>query len=76
VVEVFSIDFSVDEDDSYCGSNNIAIEEYDYLVGRPGVDVVFTVLPCPNHDDHVSPDPLDIFHAFPSCSLPFHSPEC
>jgi len=78
VGEIFSIDVSVDEDDSCCGSDNTAIEDdpNETLVGRLGVDVVFTVLPSLVHDDHVSPNPLDVFHASPSCSLPFHSPEC
>jgi len=79
VGEIFSIDVSVDEDNSCYGSDNIAIEEHhpnETLVGRPSVDVVFTVLPSLDHDDHVFLDPLDIFHASPSCSLPSHFPEC
>jgi len=40
------------------------------------MDVMVTVTPSPDLIDHVSPDPLDIFHAFPSCSLSSHLPEC
>jgi len=40
------------------------------------MDVVFTVLSTLDHDDHMSPDPLNIFHVSPLGSLPFHSPEC
>ena len=79
VGEIFSIDVSVDEDDFYYGLDNIAIEKHDpneTLVGRSSVDIVFTVLPSLDHDDHVSPDPLAICHVSPSCSLLSHSPEC
>jgi len=65
VGEIFSIDVSVDEDDSFFWSNNIDIEEHDpneTLVGRPGVVVVFTLLPSLDHNDHMSPDTFDIFH--------------
>jgi len=40
------------------------------------VDVVFTILPSPDHDDHMSPDLLDIFHVSSSGTLPSHSPKC
>jgi len=40
------------------------------------VDLMIAVSPSPNLIDHVSPYPVDIFHASPSCSLPSPSPEC
>ena len=46
------------------------------LMRRSCMDVMVTVTPSPDLIDHVSPDPLDIFHAFPSCSLSSHLPEC
>ena len=76
--EIFSIDVSVGENDSYCGSDNKAIEEHEpneTLVGRPGVDVVFTALPSVDHNDHMFHNPLNIFHLSPSGSLPSHSLE-
>ena len=46
------------------------------LVGRSCVDVVF-IVSCNSHlIDLVSSNPLDIFHAFASCSLPSPSLEC
>ena len=45
--EIFSVDVSIDEDDSSCGSNDITIEERDpneTLIRKSSVDVVFTVL--------------------------------
>ena len=40
------------------------------------MDVVVTVSPSPNLINHVSLDPFDIVHAFPSCSLPCPSFKC
>jgi len=64
VGEIFSIDVSVDEDNSSCGSDNIPIEEHDHnenFVGRLGVDVVFTVLPSLDHDTICPSIPLTFF---------------
>jgi len=71
VGEIFSTDVSIDEDDSCCRSEH---DPNETLIGRPGVDVVFTILPSLDYDDHMSPDPHDIFHVSPSGSLTSHSP--
>ena len=68
----FDVNASVDEDDICCELGNIFIEVYDLdetPIERLCVDFVVTVSPSPDLVDHVSPDPLDIFYAFLSCSL-------
>jgi len=40
------------------------------------VDVVVAKQASPDLVDDISPDPLDIFHAFSSCLLPSFSLEC
>jgi len=78
VGETFGISASVDEDDTCFESGDVFIEEHDLdatLVGRSYVNVMVTVSTSPDLVDNISPGHLDTFHASPSCSPPFSSPE-
>jgi len=75
----FCVDASVDKGDMRCEFGDAFIEVHDLdetLVGRSCMDAVVTISPSSNLIGLVSSDPLDIFHAFPSCSLLCISPEC
>jgi len=79
VGETFSIDASVDEDDTCYKVDNSFIERHDFnatLVGRSHTNVVVTVPSCLDLVDSISPDHLDAFHASTSCSLPYLPPWC
>jgi len=79
VGETFTVNAGVDEDDVCYDSDNILIEVHDFdatVRGMSYVDVVITVPASFDMVDDMSPDPLDIFHASPLCSLPSPSLEC
>jgi len=70
---IFCVDASVDEDDIRYGLGNAFIEVHDLheiLIGRSSVDIMVVVSPYHDLIHHTSPNPLDIFHASPSCPLP------
>ena len=75
--EIFCVDASVNEDDMCCKLDDACIEVHDLdetLVERSCVDIMVAVSPSLDLVDHISIDPLDIFHAFSSRSLPFPPP--
>ena len=78
VVETFSVNANVDEDDICYESDNVFIKVHDSDATPVGIsygDVVVTVLTSPDVVDNISLDPLNTFHASSSCSLPSFSPK-
>ena len=76
--ETFSVNTGADEDDICYELDNVFIEVHDVdatLAVRPYVDVVVTMPASPDLVN-MSSDHLDIFHVFPSCSLPYPPPRC
>jgi len=78
VGETFFISANFDEDDTCSESTDAFIKDHDLdttPVGRSYVDDVATIPTSPDLVDNISPNPLDLFHAFSSGSLPSPSPE-
>ena len=78
VGETFGINASVDEDDTYCQSDEVFTEVHDLYenpIGNSCVDVMVMGPASPNLVDNIYPNLLYTFYVLSSCSLPSPSPK-